>query len=228
MDAVDSTNSWLLEHGTEAGEVICALHQTAGRGRSGRVWQDRPGDSLMFTVLLPELSPGRLPAAQIVAGYAVVDALLPYADVRMKWPNDAVIQGCKLSGMLIETRFSGNSLAKAVLGIGINICAVPPGMEDAAALSAYCGDLPSHGVLLAELVNSLRIKFDEFSEGLDVAEEWPLYSANYGKIVSFNKFGRKFSAKELGITAEGYIITEGASGTPEINSMGEIGYDFGA
>ncbi len=228
MDELDSTNTFLLENGVIPGEVVSCMHQKAGRGRSGRVWESEPGDCLMFSIMLPDIGAGRLAAAQIVAGYALVDALLSYADIRLKWPNDIMCAGKKLGGILIETRFSGNSLSKAVLGIGINFGSVPENIAGkAGALTDFCDELPTAGMLLAAAVNSLEEKFAEYlSGGLDIADEWPLYSANYKKSITFHRNGDIYKAYEQGITSDGFLIVKNFDGTVYNVSAGEIGYDF--
>ncbi|MDR2870303.1 MAG: biotin--[acetyl-CoA-carboxylase] ligase, partial [Deferribacteraceae bacterium] len=120
LDAVDSTNSYLLEHDEPEGTVCASLNQTAGRGRSSRQWIVQPGDSLAFSMHLKEIPANKLMGAQIVAGYAVVESILPWLGARLKWPNDLVYQGKKLAGLLIETRFIGSTIKKAVFGVGIN------------------------------------------------------------------------------------------------------------
>jgi len=134
-DEIDSTNAEALRRAAmgERGPVwICARAQHQGRGRSGRSWQSPPGTlaaSLMFS---PAVAASSLPELSLVAGVATADAItgiaggqdrrdLPH---RLKWPNDVMIGGAKLSGILIESSSFGTDLV-AVVGIGINIAARP-------------------------------------------------------------------------------------------------------
>ena len=117
FERIPGTNQVALEwcRGDVAdGTVIVANEQTAGRGRRENRWLAPAGTSLLLTVIVAPTCPiGRLP---VVAGVGVRRALAPYAPVALKWPNDVVIAGRKVGGILIET--NGN---RACIGIGINI-----------------------------------------------------------------------------------------------------------
>ncbi|MDD3353714.1 biotin--[acetyl-CoA-carboxylase] ligase [Zoogloea sp.] len=122
----DSTNSRLAAHAGPVDERIPVLGadvQTAGRGRRGRVWQSWPGASLTFS-LAWRFAPGSpAPAGlSLVAGLAVARALqgLGVEGVQLKWPNDVLIHGRKLAGILIELSSGGGGGVLAVIGIGIN------------------------------------------------------------------------------------------------------------
>lgn len=110
FDEIDSTNQWTLDHGAE-GLVVVADRQTAGRGRQGRTWLSAPGLGLWFTVCLD----GIIPGLSFAAAMAVHDALLDCAP-RVKWPNDILIGGRKVCGILAEHR-----AGRTALGIGINV-----------------------------------------------------------------------------------------------------------
>lgn len=119
-DEVTSTNDILLNEDFSYGSVIVASMQTKGRGRSGRIWIDT-GSSLIFSILLTGLSQEMLMPFNIIAGFAVCDGISLYAKTKLKWPNDCVINDKKVSGMLLESSFTGNNLSKIVFGAGINV-----------------------------------------------------------------------------------------------------------
>jgi BirA family transcriptional regulator, biotin operon repressor / biotin---[acetyl-CoA-carboxylase] ligase len=109
-----STQRLFGEHDPE-GAVVVANHQTAGRGRLGRVWEDVPGRSLLFSLLLRPAAPMPLwPELSLVAGEAVARALPVAADVSP--PNDVMIGGRKVVGVLPEA-----TTGRVVLGIGVNV-----------------------------------------------------------------------------------------------------------
>ncbi len=137
----DSTNSRLLEEpppddGRIA--VLAADRQTAGRGRRGRTWQSWPGAGLTFSVLWRFTPSAQLPAGlSLVVGLAVARALeeLGVDGVQLKWPNDVLIHGRKLAGILVELSSGrGRGPAAAVIGIGINLR-----LPDAAAVDYPTG-----------------------------------------------------------------------------------------
>ncbi|MBI4558045.1 MAG: biotin--[acetyl-CoA-carboxylase] ligase [Candidatus Hydrogenedentes bacterium] len=108
---VESTNDLALQLGSD-GAVVVAERQTAGRGRHGRVWHSPRGMGLWFSVALE----GHLRGLPFAAALAVRDALQPRCPVVIKWPNDLLIHGRKVCGILVEHRGERNAL-----GIGLNV-----------------------------------------------------------------------------------------------------------
>ena len=128
LRTVGSTSSELkalAREGAAAGTVVLADEQTGGRGRSGRTWFSPDGLGVWMSVLLQcELSAERLAPLSIAAAVSVADALreLTGLDVRVKWPNDLLVGGRKLGGLLVESiQTAGKSVVSAVLGIGLNV-----------------------------------------------------------------------------------------------------------
>jgi BirA family biotin operon repressor/biotin-[acetyl-CoA-carboxylase] ligase len=104
--------------------VVIAEEQTAGRGRQGRQWIAPPRSSIMVSVILkPALKSDQLPRVTMVGALAVADTLRPlFGDaLKLKWPNDVLIRGKKICGILAEATWIGNTLAAVILGIGINV-----------------------------------------------------------------------------------------------------------
>jgi BirA family biotin operon repressor/biotin-[acetyl-CoA-carboxylase] ligase len=155
-----STNTDLLRAaaaGAPEGTVLAAETQTAGRGRMGRRWHAVPRAALTFSVLL---RPAAVPAAHrgwvpLLTGVAAVSALHQEAavDAALKWPNDVLAGRRKLAGILAEQ--AGDAI---VVGIGINVSAVPPGPLAATAtcLQAECGAPVSRERLLVAVLGELE------------------------------------------------------------------------
>ena len=125
FNEVTSTNDTAADYATEsAGQrlVIQARRQTAGRGRRGRKWQSLDGN-LFFSVLLefPLKELGRLIMAATLALLRVIKEYEPAADVQLKWPNDVLLNGAKVSGMLLE-KGGGEYM---IVGIGVNVEQTP-------------------------------------------------------------------------------------------------------
>lgn len=125
LPAVASTQTVafrLAAEGAADRTVVVADHQLAGRGRRGRAWTDAPGTSLLASILIRPRAPMSLwPAVSLTAGVAVADALrrLTRLDVRLKWPNDVLVGGRKLAGILLESRIGPDPVL--VIGVGINL-----------------------------------------------------------------------------------------------------------
>ena len=117
-----STNSILLAEPLARPTLLATDLQTAGRGRRGRRWHSPRGHGALFSLGLPLSRPAHaLGGLSIVAGMAVVRALrgLGAAEAALKWPNDVLVRGAKLGGILVETRAQGKGSA-AVIGVGLN------------------------------------------------------------------------------------------------------------
>src|SRR5262245_49913673 len=152
----DSTNARLLEMargGAAAGTVVCAERQTAGRGRRGRTWHQGE-HGLVFSLLW------RLPAGtsadglSLAAGIAVAECLGDGA--HLKWPNDVLLDGGKVAGVLVES----NALGLYVIGIGVN-CGDVAGVPGDIAAEAVA--VP-RTIMLARLLDRLIAVLDEFNQ----------------------------------------------------------------
>ncbi|HLQ62101.1 MAG TPA: biotin--[acetyl-CoA-carboxylase] ligase, partial [Candidatus Acidoferrales bacterium] len=113
LESVTSTQE--VARGLPLGSVVVADHQTAGRGRADRVWETPPGTALLASFVVPPQ-----PLLSLACGVAAAEAC--GARVRLKWPNDLLLGGRKVGGILVEA-----GPRKAVVGIGINLSWAPPG-----------------------------------------------------------------------------------------------------
>jgi BirA family biotin operon repressor/biotin-[acetyl-CoA-carboxylase] ligase len=149
--------------GAPHGATWLAEAQTDGRGRQGRTWTSPPGEGLLFSVLVRvDLAPSKIPRIALVAGLAVRDAVAraaAAADVKIKWPNDVLVAGRKVAGILVEAVTSGSRVDAVVVGIGINVHTriFPPELAGRATSIALVapGAQPDRAVILADVVESL-------------------------------------------------------------------------
>jgi len=146
FDELDSSNREAMrqaEAGAVEGTVIFADRQTAGRGRLGRTWHTVQ-DSLAFSIILrPPLPPEKVPQLSLLTAVALQQALSQYcADIRIKWPNDLLIHGAKVSGILTEMRAEPGLVQAVVVGIGINLTTPEQGWPN--DISQAVTDLQSH------------------------------------------------------------------------------------
>jgi BirA family transcriptional regulator, biotin operon repressor / biotin---[acetyl-CoA-carboxylase] ligase len=143
------------------GGVAACDEQTAGRGRRGREWYSPPGAGLLFSLALePHTAPDRLPAFSLVAAEAVCTVCDPRAMVR--WPNDVMIEGQKVAGVLPELRDS-----KLVVGFGVNVNQTPSGLPEQARVPATSLRIERGGEvdrveLLVDLLVELERRYDAF------------------------------------------------------------------
>jgi BirA family biotin operon repressor/biotin-[acetyl-CoA-carboxylase] ligase len=145
------------EAGEPEGLVIHALCQTAGRGRQGREWESAEGNLYASLLLRPRCSPQEAGFYSFVAALAVYDAVrdfLPQADVQTKWPNDVLVGGKKISGILLEAAPIDNGMVDwLVIGIGINVLNHPSnGLYPATSLAAEASSQVSVQTVLETLL----------------------------------------------------------------------------
>lgn len=122
----------LAAKGAPEGTVIQALLQTSGRGRHGNTWDSPMGNLYMSVLLRPDITVDKAGQAAFVVALALSSAMDVYMDgaaydKRLKWPNDILIDGRKVSGILLETILAGDKVAALIVGIGVNILAPPEG-----------------------------------------------------------------------------------------------------
>ncbi len=183
LASIDSTNSEMMRRaiaGAPGGMCLAAELQTAGRGRRGRSWHSALGASLTFSMLWRfDKGAAQLGGLSLVVGLAVLRALralgapgdagLRNPDcIGLKWPNDIVVRGAKIAGVLIETQGDMLGPTTVVIGIGINVNlsdTLKMNIDQPATdVSALCDRPPSRNRLLARLLQELVIVLDEFRQ----------------------------------------------------------------
>lgn len=131
LPRVDSTQTTIFDlaaQGAPDRTVVVADYQAAGRGRRGRAWDAPPGTSLLMSILVrPRSGPERWGGYSLVSALAVADALSRLAELapRLKWPNDVLVRGRKIAGILLESRMpaagAGGAVAGGVIAVGIGV-----------------------------------------------------------------------------------------------------------
>lgn len=129
LDSVGSTNdeaARLAEGGAAEGTIVWAREQTGGRGRRGRHWASPAGNLYSSTILRPDCLAPRATELGFVAALAVADIVPPGRAVRVKWPNDVMVDGGKVAGILLESSIGQAGLVEHVIaGIGVNVAFAP-------------------------------------------------------------------------------------------------------
>lgn len=192
FDVVDSTQRVafdLADGGAADGTVVVADFQTAGRGRRGRAWHAEPGTSLLASIVVrPSLPVRLLPLLSLAAAVAVAEALVRAGGVaaRLAWPNDVVIGGRKVAGILLESRLAAAPLC--VVGVGVNVGArrfPGPLAARATSLAIEAGRAPDRDALLDELLRAFvawraRLEREGFAP---VRDRWLALSETIGRTV---------------------------------------------
>lgn len=163
-----STNSYLLDlppQKVKEGLVIVANYQTQGRGKPGREWLSPRGENLLFSILLkPPVPPSKAPLLTQIACRSVAAVLEMHGiNSTFKRPNDILVQGKKICGILVETGTSGRKLEYAILGIGLNINAIPPGFYgQSTSMKAIKGIIFGKKTILKKILDQLKKDLESF------------------------------------------------------------------
>jgi BirA family biotin operon repressor/biotin-[acetyl-CoA-carboxylase] ligase len=209
------------------GAVAVTEHQSAGRGRGGRPWQDAPGASLLLSVLLrPAEAP--VPAQlSLVCALAVAEAVEASGglDAGVKWPNDVLVMGRKVAGILLESRDG-----TVVCGIGINVSQAEDELpRDArtppASLRTLTGRPHDRATLLVTLLERLEERFDAWlADGLaPLLPELERRDVLRGSLVTVGDVG----GTAAGIAADGRLALLQADGSTLLVSSGEVAQQGG-
>ena len=223
LPEVDSTNLWAKHNLDKFGPIgaVYTTHQTAGRGRLGRSWLDAPHKGLYYTAVIRTdlVQPATLP---LFASLAVCDALRERyrIDCQIKWPNDLLLNGKKIVGILCEVGPDGHSI---VVGIGINL-AQPQEYFDAAGLPhgtslALQGIAVDPAVDAAALAESMtNFGFDRALYGFEregfsaIRDAYKARCVNLGRHVTFD--GGEGTAVD--VDEEGRLVVQGAEGSTHV------------
>jgi len=230
----DSTNSAALQldaqdgpHGT----VVIAEEQTAGRGRLGREWYSEKSSGIYTSIILrPPLSPVAAPILTLLAGVAAHRAVRSATglSVDVRWPNDLLVNGKKVCGILTEMKAELDRLHMVVLGIGINVNhrALPEELQEiATSLALEGGRRYSRLQVLTELFRDVERYYHMLlKEGnAAIVREWSAASSYAeGKRVRVKASGREYSGTTAGLDASGALKVLRDDGQPELLVAGEI------
>ena len=221
LGIVDSTQSEVQRRaatGAPEGTVVTALHQRAGRGRRGHEWWDAPGESLLCSVLLrPDREPAEVPQLSLVGGLVVAEALAASTGVsaRIRWPNDLLVDGRKVCGILAEAVSGADARAhQVVLGIGINLrqSMFPESLaERATSLRLVTGRDHDAAALLAAVLAGLAARYAVWRGGgfAPLREAWLAHSTLPGQPVRLPD-GATGRAEDVG--ADGVLLARAGDG----------------
>ncbi|MCX6004341.1 MAG: biotin--[acetyl-CoA-carboxylase] ligase [Chloroflexi bacterium] len=182
----------LAEKGSPEGTVVIAGMQKAGRGRLGRTWFSPEGSLALSVILKPSTDEMRfLPAVSSLAVFHTIKKLGVQAQI--KWPNDVLIQGKKVCGILIESQLESGELRYAILGIGINVSfdirKYPEIAEIATSISAHLKQEVSVNDVIIILLTELERLYQKVAEAHHLQKEWMENMETIGRRIRVNMNG---------------------------------------
>ncbi|MCL6453801.1 MAG: biotin--[acetyl-CoA-carboxylase] ligase [Alicyclobacillus sp.] len=236
---VDSTNRVAMdaaERGAPHGTVVTALRQTGGRGRRGRPWFSPP-DGAWFSVVLQHPMPLRRAAeltliASVVLRRALVG--LGAGAVAIKWPNDLLLGGRKISGILAEIRADGEQVQRAVLGIGVNCntpaADFPEALRDVAtSVFAETGRKVDRIELVSRFLSGFQPYYDALVRGeaafARLHEEWTTHSHTLGRSVRVQVGGQVLAGTAVRLDPSGALVLRMPSGSETEVMSGDVLFD---
>ena len=235
LDMIDSTNSEARRRATEAAEgtIILSEEQTAGRGRQGRQWISPRGKGIWLSLILkPEIKAHKVPQITQIAAAALCLTLEQkgIAKVEIKWPNDILVNGRKLSGILTEMQSRGSIVDHVVLGIGLNVNMdhqdFPEELQyQATSLLLETGQVWERSQLIADIINAFEplynqyVRYGDLSPILDICRE---RSALIGRHILIHEKGLERQAEVLDLGPEGELVVRMADGEKRSIVSGEV------
>jgi BirA family transcriptional regulator, biotin operon repressor / biotin---[acetyl-CoA-carboxylase] ligase len=195
--------------------IVIAETQTRGRGRMERDWWSPQGGLYFTLVLRPHLPPAKSPLVNFCAAFVLARTLQDFCgvDARVKWPNDVLIHGRKVSGMLSEMEAAGDQVSFINIGIGINMNNdLPPDLPSATSIKNISGKTSSRKAFLSEFLDRLEKRIHQ-SELAGVIAEWKTCSATLGQQVRIVTRQGVTEGKAMDVDPNGALVVRTADGT---------------
>lgn len=221
FDTIDSTNTKaqeLAEKGYPSGTLVVADKQESGKGRRGRSWVSPSGTGIFMTLMIkPDINPNNASMLTLVAALAVAKAITSVTgeEALIKWPNDIVINGKKVCGILTEMNAQFDYINHIVVGIGINVHneSFPEEISQmASSLMIEAGGKRFHRAqIIAETMSYFEQYYDTFLKTQDLSalvREYDELLVNMNKAVRVLDPKEPFDGKAMGITPKGELIVD--------------------
>ena len=232
---LDSTNTYarqLAENGAREGESVIAEMQTQGRGRLGRRWQSPPFANLYFSVILrPQLPPAQAPQITLTAAVALAETVAWFIaqSVTIKWPNDILVDGKKLAGILTEVSCDAERVHYVILGIGVNlnyrVAAMPEEIRaHATSIAELTGKSFHRESFLRRLIQALDRCYGELEENgfARLAPRWEAHFGLRGERVRIELLDQIVIGRAIGIDKDGALLVEDEHGAIKRVIAGDV------
>ncbi len=220
----------LAQRGALDGTLVIADEQSAGRGRRGRVWLAPPDSSLLCSLILrPVLAPVHAPRLTMLAAVAARQAIRSLGlGAVIKWPNDILINSRKVAGILTETEIRGDTLAFAIVGIGVNVNIPAAGLAElsplATSLLAEAGHAIEREQLLRLLLAEMDVRYRAMvgDEGEAVFQEWRANLDTVGREVTVKSGDETIGGVAEDVDADGALLVRRPEGVLVAVTFGDV------
>jgi BirA family biotin operon repressor/biotin-[acetyl-CoA-carboxylase] ligase len=222
LDSVDSTNNYaanlLRLSPPPDGTVITTLDQTSGKGQRGSVWLSSKGENLLSSFIVYPKScnhENSFILSQLTA-LAVADTIENYTqrDVKIKWPNDILVNRKKICGILIELNWSVTKVQSAIIGIGINVNQTRFELPHASSLRNLSGHVISPTELRGELIQHFDKRYEQFARGgfSDLRRNYLETLIGVSDYERYKKDNQEIIARIIGVDPSGIALLEEENG----------------
>ncbi|MCD5322968.1 MULTISPECIES: biotin--[acetyl-CoA-carboxylase] ligase [Pontibacillus] len=231
------TSTQLIAHqeaqlGAAHGTLIIADEQTRGRGRLNRTWHSQKGDGIWMSMILrPKFEPHKSPQITLLAATVLAEVFKKHCGIapQIKWPNDILTEGKKLSGILTELQAEHDQINYIVLGIGINVNhssdQFPEDLKDqATSLKVETGQEWELKSLIQNLLSTFEKRYEEFvEEGFrSVKLRWEAFGYRIGEYVTITTHQHEWNALIMGIEHDGALKVRDEDGKEHVLYSAEI------
>lgn len=234
LETVDSTNTYakrLAEEGAPAGTLVVAEEQTGGKGRRGRSWTTSRGANIMMTLILrPKIRPQHASRLTLLMALAAARGIRKETGLPagIKWPNDVVVHGKKVCGILTELSMEMEEINYVVIGIGINVNQEDFPEEIRQVAGSLCQELghplPRAG-LAAAVLEELEVLYERFLETEDLSalrRDYNELCVNVGHEIRVLDPGKEYTGTTDGINERGELVVRRADGSEVCVYAGEV------
>lgn len=232
LDSIDSTNDEAkrrANQGAADGTLIWAREQLAGRGRHGRVWSSPPGNLYVSLVLRPNVAPIEAMQLGFVAAVALGDTLTELLDpdlvIGHKWPNDVLVNGAKIAGILAESAATaGQCVDWAIMGIGVNVAQFPVTTGYAATSLRREGSDITAEAMLPMLANRMLRWRDRWREGgfAPVKQAWLARAIGLGAPLAVKVAAATIEGSFTGVDDGGALMLRTGDGRLRTIAAGDV------
>ncbi len=205
------------QQGAPEGTAVIADEQTAGQGRMGRVWRSPRGSVALSIVLYPDLT--YLPSLIMVASLAVVHSIEQVTGLKpqVKWPNDILIAGKKVCGILVESRVRGNMVDCSIIGIGVNVNLTPSDLGEFPLPATSLWEELGREVSRLDVVRQLLLEMDRsylsLLAGGSVYEEWRDRLVTLGRRVTVTWGKARYRGVAESVDRDGSLLLRRVDGS---------------
>ena len=219
------------ENGAPQGALLVADMQTAGRGRRGRTWNSPAGINVYFTLILkPDYAPDKASMVTLLMALAVAEGIRETCGIEagIKWPNDIVVNGRKVCGILTEMSVEREFIHYVVIGVGINVGIqefAPELTASATSLEAECGKSVSKAGLIANTMQAFEKYYEKFQSSTDLSGVLTEYNGrlvNRGREVRVLDPKGEYQGVAQGINSTGELLVSMEDGSVSRVYAGEV------